>query len=124
MKWHHSDRVNELFPNPLNEKSRNKRLPPFLREENICMALQPFCCNNLSKLSTESAIDYVYDTIFPSMITERGAESGTQKSLAARTPSNEEKREVLKQYGLTCLLILTMHHWVGLLGFQYEAWKK
>ena len=116
-KWHQSYRVNKLFPNPLNEKARKERIPPFLLEEDICMTLRLFCRNNFSTLAAESAIDYIYDTILPSMITVWGAESETQKSPAACTPTDEEKKEVLKQYSLTYLSILTMHHWLGLLGF-------
>ena len=58
------------------------------------------------------------------MITAQGAESGTQNLPAAHTPTDDKKKEVLKQYGLTCLSILTMHFWLGLLGFRYEGWKK
>ena len=124
MKWHQSYRVKELFPNPLNEKAKKERLPPFLREEDICTALRSFCRNNLSTLCAESAIDYVYDNILPNIIAQCVEGEDRDQLPAVWKATEEDKKEVLKQYGLTCLSISTMHRWLGILGFKYATRKK
>ena len=43
MRWHQQFRVNELFSNLLAQKCKKSRLPPFLRDEDICNALWVFC---------------------------------------------------------------------------------
>ena len=132
LKWQQQFRERDLLPNPLQERSRKEKLPPFLRDEDIANALRVFARTNLATLSAESAIDYVFDTLIPQLMMAAGSSSRPdeeeapirQSSTQSQLPTEEEKKEFLKGYGLTCLHESTMYRWLRALGFRYQARKK
>jgi hypothetical protein len=75
---------------------------------------------NLSELSVEMMHTYLHDTIIKSLVTERLLEG----KRASESEYEEEKLQILKEYGLSCLCHITTYHWMLLLGFHHETRRK
>jgi hypothetical protein len=96
-------------------------LPPFLEQnKEVCTSLQQYAREHLSELSVELICEYLHDTVIPKMMK---VASGVEKS------GNEElyiekAKEILKEYGLTCIDPSTVYRWLQKLGFRYEPRQK
>ena len=67
-RWHKSFIQNELFPNPLTERSKKDILPSFLQNEDVAKAIRLFCRSNLAELSAELLQEYVNRKILPLLV--------------------------------------------------------
>ena len=122
-RWHKSFIQNELFPNPLTERSKKDILPSFLQNEDVAKAIRLFCRSNLAELSAELLQEYVNRKILPLLVhPPLDFEDATAQPPPA--VSDEEKKEELGKYGLTSLSISTIYRWMRALGFKYETRKK
>jgi hypothetical protein len=74
---------------------------------------------NLSELSVEMMHTYLHDTIIKSLITER-----LEGKRASESEYEEEKLQLFKEYGLSCLCHVTTYCWMLLLGFHHETRRK
>ena len=94
-------------------------LPPFLQEnKDISIKIQQYARENLQQLSVELIMEYMHETILPQMICQlTGAVPGDEQY-------DNDKKELLGQYGLKLLSISTVYRWMKALGFKYEVRKK
>jgi hypothetical protein len=102
-------------------KNRGKRdLPAFLEAHPIVVTvIKEYSHENLSELLVEMMHSYLHNTIIKSLIMEHLEGKETSNS-----EFEEEKLKLFQQYGLKCLCHSTTHHWMRLLGFWHEPWRK
>ena len=74
----------------------------------------------LLELSVELICEYLHDTVIPKMVKDA---SGVEKSVNEELYTDKAK-EILKEYGLTCIDPSTVYRWLQKLGFRYEPRRK
>jgi hypothetical protein len=118
-RWHVEFRQRKTF----HIKSKGKgNLPAFLQAHPIVVTvMKEYGHENLSKLLVEMMHAYLHDTIIKSLAMERleGKEPSERTS-----EYEEEKLQLLKEYGLNCLSHTTTYRWMLLLGFRHETRRK
>jgi len=96
-------------------------LPPFLEQnKEVCTSLQQYAREHLSELSVELICEYLHDMVIPKMVKDA---SGVEKSVNEELHTGKAK-EILKEYGLTCIDPSTIYRWLQKLGFRYEPRRK
>ncbi len=75
----------------------------------------------MGELSVEFLLEYLHQTIIPTMVKEI---HGKRKEEMSEEEYTEVVRQVLKPYQFTCISISTVSHWLQVLGFKYEVRKK
>jgi hypothetical protein len=94
-------------------------LPPFLQQnKDICIKIQQCARENLPWLSIELILEYIHHTIIPEMVSEKSCLLSNDESY------KQEKKELLAEYGLTKISVITVYHWMICLGFKYEVRRK
>jgi hypothetical protein len=103
----------------INNKGK-RDLPAFLEAHPIVFTvMKAYGHENLSKLSVEMVHTYLHDTIIKSLVTER-----LEGKRASKSEYKEEKLQLLKDYGLSCLCHVRTYHWMLLLRFCHETRRK
>ncbi len=102
--------------------TKKHSLPPFLQQnQDVCMKLQTYAREHLSELSVELLLEYLLETVLPSMVKET---SGVEKRAVSQEQYTAEAKKILSTYGLTCIDPSTVYRWLQKLGFRYEPRRK
>jgi hypothetical protein len=102
--------------------TKKHSLPPFLQQnQDVCMKLQRYAKEHLSELSVELLLEYLLETVLPSMVKET---SRVEKRAVSQEQYTAEAKEILSAYGLTCIDPSTVYRWLQRLGFRYEPRRK
>jgi predicted HTH domain antitoxin len=115
--WYHDFRVARKIK--IQTLPGKHNLPPFLQQNNdVVTSMQEYGREHLHELSVELMAEYLHSIVLPKMVEEA---TGVKIGDAAY---DEHLKEVMKQYGLTCICIRTVCNWMSILGFKYCQRKK
>jgi hypothetical protein len=104
---------------PIHTKNK---LPPFLEQnQDITATIKQYCKEHLGELSVEFLLEYLHQTVVPTMVKEI---HGKRRAEMSEEEYAEVVQQVLKPYRLTCISISTVSRWLQVLGFKYEVRKK
>ena len=117
MKWFHVFRSNnESFMNIMSRHQQKKHHSPLLDANRYFKdELLQFAKNNLSTLRIELIHNHVHEVMLPDLLQKRKEETGNNMLTM---------EQMLGEYGLKKLTIMTMYRWMRSLGFQYSVKTK
>ncbi len=102
---------------------QTNRLPPFLEQnQDITTTIKQYCKEHLGELSFEFFFFYyLHHTILPKLVKDI---YGDSRDELGEEKYQEDLKQLLKPYYLTCITISTVSHWMNVLGFKYELRRK
>ena len=116
-RWFHAFRSNnESFMNIMSRHEQKKHHSPLLDANRYFKdELLQFAKNNLSTLRIELIHNHVQEVMLPDLLQKRKEETGNNMLTM---------EQMLGEYGLKKLTIMTMYRWMRSLGFQYSIKTK
>ena len=85
------------------------------------MKIKQYACENLETLSIEMLSEFIHEKILPRLLLEHDEDDDDDINRLQNTdniPDYENRlRQLLQQYGLTCVSPPTVYRWMLRLGF-------
>ena len=118
-RWNVEFRQKTMF----TPKCRGKRdLPAFLEAHPIVVTvMKEYGREHLADLSIEMMHSYLHETILKSLVAKRQSDKSVKmcdKEYLAKS------KELMKEFGLTCICRETVYSWMLQLGFRHETGRK